>query len=247
MPRVIGVEEQKESEVEYLSYAEEWLDNLINDVKPILAKIAEDTFTRYRQIGKMILKSGYKKGQWKSKHKRKFIKELGISGSTFSLFVRLAEISDKEFKKIKDTYSSVNEWYRRGKPKQISDERKALLSSLIENFPEQSQEIKEILRTEKPYLKEKDLGEFSRKVFLGNQTPMEAFVKYYYLTSDSKIKLPMWILVGFQIYLEKTGLDQDLDATIFSALNDILLDEGITQDEIEKAAKNMLRSEWGIQ
>jgi len=235
------------SEVEVLTYADEWLDNLINEVRPILGEVAKSTFERYREIGKIILKSGYKKGEWKSRHKRKFIKELRISSATFSLFIRLAEISEREFKEIVATYNSVNEWYRKGKPKAVSKQREALMSSLIQSFPHQAKMIREILRVEKPYLTEKELAEFGSRVFYGKETPVDVFIKYYYLPGSSKVRLPNWVVMGFKLWLEKQGEDQPVDATILAKLRELLEAQDITSEDIEIKAKEVLKNEWLIE
>jgi len=234
------------NKVEVLTYADEWLDNLINEVRPILGQIAKNTFERYREIGLKILKSGYRKGEWKSRHKRKFINELRISSATFSLFVRLAEVSEEEFKTIINTYNSVNEWYRKGKPKKLSKEREALISSLIKSFPDQAKIIREIFRVEKPYLKEKELNDFVSKVFYGKESPMDVFVKYYYLPNASNIRLPNWVLIGFKLWLEQEKIKQPVDSTILTQLRHLLVQNNILPVDIEEKAKLELKKEWMI-
>jgi len=72
------------------------------------------------------------------------------------------------------------------------------------------------------------------------------FIKYYYLTADSTIRLPNWVLSGFAALLEKAGVDQDLDATIMTKLREILEQATIDSERIQERAKLELYGEWGI-
>ena len=181
-----------------------------------------------------------------SKHKKRFCKELHISGPTFSLMVRLGEMGSVEYENTISTYSSVNEWYRKGKPKEMSIERKNLMTSLIRSFPAEAKMIQEILRIEQPYLKEKDLEDFSHKVFYGKETPFTVFVKYYFLPSGSALKLPFWVIVGFQMALDKVESNQPVDATILAKLREVITENEIEGEHIEQAAKSLLKLEWAI-
>lgn len=237
---------RRRAKVDYvLEYPDQWLDDLIREVKPMLSKVATSSFVAYREIGLKILASGYKKGAWHSRHKLKFTKELGISGATFSLFVRLAEMSQEEFEAAARTYGSINEWYRQRKPKTMSEKRASLIRGLVSQFPGQAKAIQEILRIEKAYLGEKDLEEFARKVQYSKETPLMAFIKYYYLPKASKFKLPNWVLVGFSALIEKEGLASDAEALILACLKK-RLSKSFTAQEIEEAAQAFLAREWGI-
>lgn len=227
-------------------YKDEWLDTLIGEVGGILKTLATDWFMRYRRIGKLILTSGYEKGQWHSRHKTRFIKELGVSQSLFSVFVRLGEMNDKKFGEVTDTFGSVNEWYKQGNPKTMSKARKNLQKSLITNFGGMAREIKEICRIDKPYLKEKELEDFSKKVFYGREDPITVFIKYFMFARQSKVKIPNWIVSGFEALLEQQESDQPVDGTILAKLSEILKEEGITDELITVHMTSKLREEWGI-
>ena len=62
-----------------VTYEDEWLDNVIRTAKYVMEELAKQTFKRYREIGKLILESGYRKGAWKDKHKEKFYEEIQMS------------------------------------------------------------------------------------------------------------------------------------------------------------------------
>jgi site-specific DNA-methyltransferase (adenine-specific) len=75
-----------------------------------MEQLSKETFTRYRAIGKIILESGYKKGQWKSEHRNRFMNELGISQKTFSRFIQLAEMEEHEFSHVMTNFPSLYAW-----------------------------------------------------------------------------------------------------------------------------------------
>jgi hypothetical protein len=225
-----------------------WLDDVIERVRPILRGIEESLFTKYRSIGRIVLESGYVKGTWHSYHKQYFMKELKVDRSTFSLFIRLAEMTDEAFKDTVATYPSIREWYTKGKPKSMSEQRRKLLRGLIQRFPNQAKEIAEILRIKQPYLTEKELSEFNNLIIRSRgSTPLEVFIQHYYLTKDSTSKIPTWILIGFNEYAERKGLAEGVlgDTVIRKLLQDILKQEGITKEVIAKRAKLKLKMEWG--
>jgi len=99
---------------EHVSYPSEWLDNVVSEVKLIIAELAKDTFNRYRQCGEAILRSGYRKGQWNSEHKKYFLEKLGISHATFSHMVQLGEMSEEEFATVGRKFQSFHAWENRG-------------------------------------------------------------------------------------------------------------------------------------
>lgn len=101
--------------VERLTYENEWLDNLVTTCKQIWSELGKETFRRYREIGKHILTSGYKKGQWKSKHKKLFQDKLNISQQTFSNMVILGEMNDLEFTSVTSNFTSYNAWTHQSK------------------------------------------------------------------------------------------------------------------------------------
>lgn len=241
------VSKEEEEEEEELKGPDEWLDEIIEEVRPIKDKLEKNCFSSYRQIGLVILRAGYKKGEWQWRHIKRFCEELDVSRATFSLYVRLGELSESKFRDVVNTYSSVNQWYRQGLPKKgVSVERENLLRSLIRSFPTQARVIREILRVEKAYLREKDLEDFGNKVFYGKETPFDVFVKYYYLPKGSDFRVPNWILIGFQALLSLEHKDQPADATVIAQLREILEKKEVRKEEIESKAKENLYTEWGL-
>lgn len=101
-------------QVERISYQNEWLDNVILKAKFVMEQLAKETFNRYREIGKIIGESGYKKGQWNDKHKQKFLDDLGISRPTFTRMVQLGAMEEPEFVRVTNQFSSFNEWTHQG-------------------------------------------------------------------------------------------------------------------------------------
>src|SRR3990170_261412 len=238
-------QKKKKRPLKTLFTKEEWLQKVIDEVRGILRGIEENIFDKYRLIGDIILKSGYVKGQWNSYHKELFMKDLKVDRSTFSLFIRLGEMDEAKFAETKETYGSIREWYTQGKPKGMSDARKKLIQGLIARFPGMVRDIKEILRTKNSYLTEKELTEFNTLVSRSNESPIEVFIKNYYLVQDSTSKLPAWLLIGFEEYIEKKGLPENTsaEAVIRRTLSEILKAEGINKEVISTRAKLKLRTE----
>jgi len=84
-------------------------------------------------------------------------------------------------------------------------------------------------------------------VFYGKETPVDVFIKYYYLPGSSKLRLPNWVVMGFKLWLEKQGEDQPVDATILAKLRELLEAQNITSEDIEVKAKEVLKNEWLIE
>jgi len=97
-------------ETQRITYEDEWLDNVIRTSKYVMEELTRQTFNRYREIGKIILNSGYEKGAWKDKHKHKFINDLGISRPTFTRMVQLGTMEEEEFVRVTNQFSSFYQW-----------------------------------------------------------------------------------------------------------------------------------------
>jgi hypothetical protein len=61
-------------------------------------------------MGKLVLESGYKKGEWKSQHRRKVLEAWQISQQTFSRMIILGEMSDEEFTHAMSKFGSIDAW-----------------------------------------------------------------------------------------------------------------------------------------
>lgn len=126
--------------MEQLIYKNNQLDELIVTCKQIWSKLAKETFKRYREIGKCILISGYKKGQWHSEEKDYFMKKLEITPSTFKRMIRLGEVTEKEFVHIVNQFSSLHKWANQSK---ISKEKYIIEKRLDIEFFKQVKDAKE--------------------------------------------------------------------------------------------------------
>jgi N6-adenosine-specific RNA methylase IME4 len=89
---------------------DDWLNEVIQQAKNIIAEFLKETFVRYRRLGQLILESGYKKGQWQNEDKQGFLNALGIEQKTFSNMVRLGEMNEQEFSANSTKFSSVYAW-----------------------------------------------------------------------------------------------------------------------------------------
>lgn len=101
--------------MEQLVYEDKWFDGLLAECKPIWFDFQQSTFKRYREIGKLIIKSGYLKGQWHSKEKTTFIEEMKLSRQTFSRMVILGEMNNEEFAHTVSRFKSLHEWINQSK------------------------------------------------------------------------------------------------------------------------------------
>lgn len=101
-----------------LTYELEWLDNVVQKCQGVMEQLRKETFKRYREIGKIILESGYRKGQWSSSHRKHFLEKLGISQQSFSRMVRLGEMSENRFTHAMSKFSSLFRWANQDEKKE---------------------------------------------------------------------------------------------------------------------------------
>lgn len=91
-----------------------WLENAVSKVKDIQLQWAKETFKRYRECGKIVLESGYRRGQWHSEHKERFLKETNLERTTFQQMIQLGEMTDLEFTNAVGKFPSYHAWANRG-------------------------------------------------------------------------------------------------------------------------------------
>jgi len=89
---------------------EKKIEEVIKKVKEILRQLHLNTFYKYREAGQEIIKSGYDKGKWHSKHFKNALEEWGISQTTFSSMVQLGEMTEQEFTDVIGKFPSVYAW-----------------------------------------------------------------------------------------------------------------------------------------
>lgn len=133
-------------------------DEEINDViqrgKEILSDLAIMTFYKYREMGKLIIEAGYRKGAWRSKHRKRALEEWGCSQRTFSNFVQLGELSEEEFSNAVAKFKSIHDWANQ--PKQLTEPDFPLLPegkfrTIVIDPP---WPVQKILRVERPIQEE---------------------------------------------------------------------------------------------
>jgi len=139
-------------ETERITYEYEWLDNVVSEVKLIMDQLAKETFKRYRESGKAILRSGYAKYTWKSEHKQYFIEKLGISDSTFKSMVRLGEMSQEKFDNVIVEFPSLYAYENRGSITK-KEKRKREIEVLKEaiKFLEPPQQLYDVVVIDPPW------------------------------------------------------------------------------------------------
>jgi DNA modification methylase len=100
-----------------LARTERWLDEVIEKGKVIISELARESFIRYRQLGQLIIDSGYEKGKWHDEEKAKVIEEWQISRQTFSRLVQFGEMPEAEFAHVMSNFQSLDAYInRRGLP-----------------------------------------------------------------------------------------------------------------------------------
>jgi len=91
------------------------ITDTIQKVKLILQNLHLNTFHKYREAGKEIIASDYKKHKWNSQQRKEALKEWAISQQTFSIMVQLGELSDEEFTNTVSKFPSVHAWANQNK------------------------------------------------------------------------------------------------------------------------------------
>jgi DNA modification methylase len=93
------------------------LDDVIEKGKVIIRELARESFTRYRQLGLLILNSGYRKGQWRNAERERVMSEWDISQQTFSNLIRLGEMPELEFTNAVSKFRSLHDWANQRDPR----------------------------------------------------------------------------------------------------------------------------------
>lgn len=88
----------------------DWLNELATNTRLKIAKWARNTLKMYRECGQGILDSGYKKGNWNSVVRKRFLKLTGISPRAFYYMVELGRMTDAEFSNTLQSFPSLNAW-----------------------------------------------------------------------------------------------------------------------------------------
>jgi N6-adenosine-specific RNA methylase IME4 len=89
------------------------IDIAIKRVKELLQSLHLNTFSKYREAGKEIIKAGYKEGRWYSDLRKKALKEWAISHRTFNYMVLLGDMTETEFRDVITKFPSVYAWAHR--------------------------------------------------------------------------------------------------------------------------------------
>jgi len=95
------------------------IDTVIEKGKEILSEHHKQTFHKYREVGQLVLASGYRKGQWNSEDRKKALEEWAISRQTFDNMVNLGLMTETEFANAVSEFPSVHAWANRGRPTEL--------------------------------------------------------------------------------------------------------------------------------
>jgi DNA modification methylase len=89
------------------------LDDVIEKGKVIIRELARESFIRYRQLGQLIIESGYQKGKWHDLEKQRVMEEWQIKQRTFSRLVEFGEMSENEFSHVMANFPSLDAYANR--------------------------------------------------------------------------------------------------------------------------------------
>lgn len=149
------IEQPQQSTILVMKPREVEIEEAIQKVKQILQQLHLNTFNKYREAGLEIIKSGYKKGVWHSKDRKKALDEWAISQSTFSYMTQLGGLTDEEFTNVVGNFASVHAWANR-----LMESHETELPPLPEGkfrtiIVDPPWPMKKILREERPLQEEK--------------------------------------------------------------------------------------------
>jgi len=92
---------------------EKEIEEVIEKGKEILRQLHLNTFYKYRELGEVILDSGYERYEWTKTNREKALVEWGIAKTTFYRMIELGKMSGDEFSHVVGKYRSVHEWANR--------------------------------------------------------------------------------------------------------------------------------------
>jgi len=99
--------------VEKQKKREKKIEEVIEKGKEVLRQLHLNTFYRYREVGKLVLSSGYEKGHWHSEHRDEALRKWAISHRTFNYMVQLGNLLEIEFRNVVAKFPSVHAWANR--------------------------------------------------------------------------------------------------------------------------------------
>jgi len=133
---------------------EKKIEEVIEKGKEVLRQLHLNTFYKYREVGKLILESGYEKGKWYSKHRQRALDEWAISQRTFSRIVELGKLSEVDFSHVVANFPSVHAWANQTKEQTEVSYPPLPLGKFRTIVIDPPWSMKKILRIERPIQEE---------------------------------------------------------------------------------------------
>lgn len=91
------------------------IDEAIKRVEKLLRSLHLNTFYKYREAGKELLRSGYKKGKWRSIQKKEAIGKWAVSRQSVDYMLQLGALTETEFADVISKFPSLYAWVHRKK------------------------------------------------------------------------------------------------------------------------------------
>ena len=242
--------------LKYKTISEITPEEAIKQGKQIAKDLHKTTFDRYRELGQLVLRSGYEKGKWHQIHREKACKEWSIKKATFYHMLKLGTMTEKEFSNAVRKFASIHEWVNQinspHKEDQIAFLRRQYRVHFIRNFASQVKHIENMLRDENPYLKKKeDLEALYQAVMRYGKKPFTAFVEDYWMIKG-KLSLPNLLKGMFAVFIEQeyeTKIEREAktpELLAWSILKQFGEEKKIVHQDVVDYWKHFFEKEWNI-
>lgn len=119
-------------------------------------------------------------------------------------------------------------------------------SSLQQMHPIERKAIREIMRSEKPLISDKEIPQFTSQIVSTQDTPFNVYIDKFHLSRTDKINVPRWIVVGLQGYLSGVTEEITLEQLVSNLLGKFLKEQGIENKDILEYTKTQLSKQWRL-
>jgi len=125
--------------------------------------------------------------------------------------------------------------------------------ALEKHYPGESKLLREILRSEKPFLRSKDdINRYWELCRRSKESPFTVFIKNFYAYDGPtglgyRPALPYWIKKGLEIIASREGEEKSADALATEILSKYITDKGLTKEEIYTGLQKEFKAEWCLE
>jgi hypothetical protein len=119
-------------------------------------------------------------------------------------------------------------------------------SSLQQMHPIERKAIREIMRSDKPLISDKEIPQFTSQIVSTQDTPFNVYIDKFHLSRTDKINVPRWIVIGLQGYLSGVTEEITLEQLVSNLLGKFLKEQGIENKDILEYTKTQLSKQWRL-